>query len=301
MNKEGHIGLSNRKVNEATCGEFFGALSCLEVNKSIAYFVIHVYSNTYTYDYSPHLQRSNVRGHDQRENFLERLGFNFSDSCNILPGNRCYHKVVEEVVRGRDAEDILRNPLRVNMIHEIFKKFMFNLKEIYDEMAKIDRMLFEAGIELPWADLKLSPVTYEIGEKVYQKGQVYDFYKDIRDITTQAKNEVFLIDAYPDEEVLDLYLEKVPLITKIRILTNKPMGNFLTVAEKFKLKPGINFEVRASKDCHDRLFFIDDNCWVMVQSLKDAGKKPTYLVKIESSNSFREVFEDLWSQAQNLV
>jgi predicted RNA-binding protein associated with RNAse of E/G family len=44
---------------------------------------------------------------------------------------------------------------------------------------------------------------------VYEKGQVYDFYKDIREITQTAKNEAFVIDAYPDAEVLDLYLEKL--------------------------------------------------------------------------------------------
>jgi hypothetical protein len=77
MNGEGHSGLSNKKVNEGTSGEFFGALSYLEASRDTAYFVIHVYSNTF--DYSNHLQRSNVRGRDRRENFLERLGFTFCD------------------------------------------------------------------------------------------------------------------------------------------------------------------------------------------------------------------------------
>ncbi len=298
MDREGHIGLSNVKVNEVTSGEFYGALSYLKADQGRAYFVIHVYSNGF--DYSPYLQRSNVGGNRERPNFLERLGFSFSDSCNILPG-KCYYRVVEEVDRNRRSTDFLQEHMRTTAIHDVFKKFISNLKEIYDEMAKVDRMLFDAGIELPWMDLKLRPVIYEAGEKIYEKGQVYDFYKDIREITKQVKAEVFLIDAYPDEEVLDLYLEKIPPGIKIRILSNKPQGNFATVAQKFKKRPGVNFDVRVNKDCHDRLFFVDNTCWVMGQSLKDAGKKPTYLVKIESHDLFKKVFEDLWSQSQVLV
>jgi len=138
-------------------------------------------------------------------------------------------------------------------------------------------------------------------EKVYPKGFIYDFYKDILEITKEAKTEVFVIDAYVDEELLNLYLKKIPTGVKIRILTNKPQGNFITVAQKFKTKPRVDFEVRRSNDCHDRLFFIDDKCWVMGQSIKDAGKKPTYLAKIEGYALFKKVFDDLWNTASKLV
>ena len=296
---EGHVGLSNEKVKEGTNEEFLGALSYLKVDQRRAYFVIHVYSNTF--DYSPYLQRSNVRGRADRPNFLERLGFAFSDSCNILPDGRCYYQIIEEVDRDGSLSGGIEHHLRLRTIHDRFDKLMTNIKQLYDDMAKIDRMLLDSGIKLPWEDMGLASVVYEAGEKVYEKGQVYDFYKDIREITQQARNEVFLIDAYPDEEVLNLYLEKIPTGIRIRILANKPKENFLTVAQKFKMKPGVKFEVRASTDCHDRLFFIDDTGWIMGQSLKDAGKKPTYLVKIESHDLFRKVFEELWSRAQPLV
>jgi len=138
-------------------------------------------------------------------------------------------------------------------------------------------------------------------EKVYPKGHIYDFYRDILGITKDAKNEVFVIDAYVDEELLNLYLEKIPIEVKNRILTNKPQGNFMTVAQKFKTRPNIDFEVKRSKDCHDRLFFIDNKCWVMGQSVKDAGKKPTYLVKIEGYDLFKKVFDDLWNTASKLI
>ena len=92
--------------------------------------------------------------------------------------------------------------------------------------------------------------------------------------------------------MLDLYLEKIPIGLKIKILTNKPQDNFVTVAQKFKIKPKVDFEVRKNKDCHDRLFFVDNACWIIGQSIKDAGKKPTYLVKIVAYDLFRNIFDD---------
>jgi len=168
-------------------------------------------------------------------------------------------------------------------------------------MFEVDRFLFNCGFELPWNEEELASVSHGQEEKVYSKGQVYDFYRDIRDISQTAKTDVFLIDSYVDEEALDLYLEKIPQNVNIRILTNTPKGNFLTVAKNFKEKPNARFEVRQSTDCHDRLFFVDDACWVMGQSIKDAGKKPTYLIKIEGADLFRIVFEDLWKVSKFIL
>jgi hypothetical protein len=82
MRNEGHIGLSNEKIKEATSGDFKPALSYLKESARTAYFVIHVYPNTF--DYSPYLQRSNIRGSDTRRNFLERLGFVYYESSSVL-------------------------------------------------------------------------------------------------------------------------------------------------------------------------------------------------------------------------
>jgi hypothetical protein len=298
MKNEGHIGLSNEKVKEATSGDFKLALSYLKESARTAYFVIHVYSNTF--DYSPYLQKSNVRGSDRRKNFLERLGFTYYESCNIF-GGPCYYKVIEEVPREAYNEDLMKHQQRVQMAHRKFDRLASRFGEIFQKMFEVDRILFESGFELPWEEEKLSPIIHGQEEKVYEKGQIYDFYKDIREITQSAKKEVFLVDAYVNEEALDLYLDKIPSGIKIRILTNKPQGNFITVAQKFKTKPSVDFEVRQNQDCHDRLFFVDNTCWVIGQSIKDAGKKPTYLVRIESHDLFKLVFENLWNASSVLV
>jgi len=46
--EEGHIGLSNKKLEEASSENFRLALSYLEGDPHTAYFVIHVYSSHYS-------------------------------------------------------------------------------------------------------------------------------------------------------------------------------------------------------------------------------------------------------------
>ena len=299
MTEEGHVGLSNKKLEEANSEKFRIALSYLEKDPRTAYFVVHIYSSSY--DYSPYLQRSNVgRSRASRKNFLERLGFEHYHSCNIL-GGECYFKVLEEVNRGQFFRDTVGHMRRNEMVYNRFRKFASQIGDIFTKMRVVDQLLLDTGFKLPWEDMKLAPIDYGKEEKVYPKGHIYDFYKDVRDITKDTKSEVFVIDAYVDEELLNLYLEKIPTGVKIKILTNKPQGNFIKVAQKFKARPNVDFEVRKNKDCHDRLFFIDDKCWIIGQSIKDAGKKPTYLVKIEGYDIFRNIFDDLWVNSKVII
>jgi len=139
-------------------------------------------------------------------------------------------------------------------------------------------------------------------EKVYKPGQIYDFYKDIQTITLSAKNEVFVIDAYAHEDVIELYLDKLPVGITMMILTSKPQGNFINVAKKFKRKHGNNFKVKTNKNCHDRLFFVDKKCYVIGQSIEKAAiDKPTYLIQVQNSGAFRSVFQSLYDSGTTLI
>lgn len=91
-----------------------------------------------------------------------------------------------------------------------------------------------------------------------------------------------IVDSYADEELFDIYVEKIPSNVSIMILTSSNVsGTFRTIARRFSLQNQGRFEARESTDCHDRAVFIDEDAWVFGQSLKAAGKKPTYLIKIK--------------------
>jgi hypothetical protein len=297
--EEGHIGLSNKKTEEASSENFRLALSYLEKDPHTAYFVIHIYSTHYELG-SPYLQRSNVGRTSTRKNFLERIGFTHYPSCNIL-GGECYFKVLKEVNKDQFLENPMAHLRRNQIIYDRFRRFASQIGDIYKRMREIDQMLVNAGFELPWVELDSSPIDYGKEERVYPKGYVYDFYKDILNIIKGAKNEVVITDNYADEELINLYLEKIPEKIKIKVLTKEPKGNFIIVAKKFKTRPNVDFEVRKSTEWHDRWVFVDNECWVTGQSVKDAGTKPTYLVKLGAYDLLKKAFDEIWNKASSLV
>lgn len=186
------------------------------------------------------------------------------------------------------------------------------LKEITKDDEKA---IIEAGNEvLPKKngfdilDVDISPLITtskrkdENPERVYSTGQTYDFYRDIKELTLAAKSEVFVIDAYASEDIIDLYLDKLPVGHRIMILTKEPKGNFELIAKKFKLKHGSNFIVKINDKCHDRLFFVDKKCYAIGQSIdRAASDKPTYVLEIQNGGLFRNVFQPLFDTGRTLV
>jgi ribosomal protein L31E len=146
-------------------------------------------------------------------------------------------------------------------------------------------------------------ITTKYEEVIYRKEYAYNFYKDIKNIICSAKKEIIIIDSYINEELFNLYLEKIPPKIRIRIITNpnNPKGNFYVIAKKFALTPNIKFELKENNDCHDRMIFIDNNAWVIGQSIKDAGKKPTYLINVKKAYQLFEIFKEMWSSSIKVI
>lgn len=138
-------------------------------------------------------------------------------------------------------------------------------------------------------------------ERIYAKKTPYDFYRDFLGLVQTATNELAIADAYASEDMLTLYVDKVQPGVNIRILTSRPKQSFIAVAQKFKQKADVLFEVRESTDFHDRFAFVDASCWVFGQSVSAAGAKPTYLLRVKSYHNMRDIFEDLWIRAALLV
>ena len=104
---------------------------------------------------------------------------------------------------------------------------------------------------------KLKTETQQVTTKVYGPGDAYDVYRDLGNIIAAAKNSVFVADSYTNEEVFELYLEKLKPAIHIRLLTGTPSAALKTVAAKFGKRPGVKFEARFTKEIHDRVIFVD--------------------------------------------
>jgi hypothetical protein len=137
---------------------------------------------------------------------------------------------------------------------------------------------------------------------VYEPGDEYAFYRDLSSLIQGATQEVFIVDAYLDEQVFNLYLSKVPNGVPVRILSNKIGTNVETVARMYgKNRP---LKLRASADIHDRAIFLDQRGWVTGQSIKDAArKKPTYMIELNEPllTASRKIHNQIWAVATAII
>jgi hypothetical protein len=148
-------------------------------------------------------------------------------------------------------------------------------------------------------ELELSIPKAEI-KGAYAPGDDYEFYRDLKSIVEKGTKSLFVIDNYLDVQLFDLYMERVSPSVDIRILTDQLRGAVQTVVQKF-VKRG-QFELRTSRDAHDRHVFVDNRGWVIGQSIKDAAvKKPTYIIELGNPSALRAVYEQIWSAATPVV
>jgi hypothetical protein len=134
----------------------------------------------------------------------------------------------------------------------------------------------------------------------YEPGDEYEFYRDLKTIVGLGTKELFITDAYLDTQLFDVYMENVNQSVVIRILTNQLSDPLRIVAGKFASRG--NFELRSSKDVHDRVVFADDRCWVIVQSIKDAAKKKaTYIVEHTGASAMKAIYDAIWATATVVV
>lgn len=142
-------------------------------------------------------------------------------------------------------------------------------------------------------------------EKIYKQGEQYDVYKNLKDIMKKSSNEVFIVDAYPDESLYELYINSIPHSVPVKILTKRPsqkaprsqqdiFNKFIAVGKL--LSKNRSIEIKESSQVHDRYIFVDDKCWMLGASIKDAGSmRPTVLVKLDGRNEMYGIWRPLFN------
>lgn len=142
----------------------------------------------------------------------------------------------------------------------------------------------------------------EIGQ-VYEAQQQYDFLRDLKEIIFGAKVEVFVVDPYFDGAAFETYLGQIGNGCKIRVLCGKYSKDLAGHISAFSAQFGVVPELKKSNKIHDRLVILDNSdCWIVGGSIKDGGKKPTYLVPLQPSiaPSKISIYEALWQTSQSV-
>lgn len=140
---------------------------------------------------------------------------------------------------------------------------------------------------------------HEIGS-AYAPGDIYRFFADLKAIINAAEREILIVDPYFNGEAFDAYLSTAHTGLLIRILADRYSKDIHGYVEKHKAQYQTNIDLRSSKELHDRLVFVDtDQCWIMGGSVKDAGKKATYLIPVipPIAKAKNDIYSQIWARA----
>jgi hypothetical protein len=216
---------------------------------------------------------------DEWENLTEKLTIRAfgGDSTNV---HNFYHARSAGVQVGAIGRGVDHFRRQANFVARI---------KAYEAFLK--SCLSELEIDLPEDEIK----------GVYEPGQEYEFYRDVKAVLEMATREIFIIDPYINAEMFEAYADSIPRTISFRLLTNSANipPAVLSLAQKYAA--GGNLRARSSTAIHDRVLFADGRVWVCGQSLKDAAKKkPTYIVEHDGP-LMRGIYEDAWANATPLV
>ncbi len=191
--------------------------------------------------------------------------------------------------------------LEIGKLLEKFQSLDTNILKSYKEISsELTLKIQELEIDLEVQEKD------ELIERIYDKGSRFHFHIDIKNILKRAKKEVFIIDPYIDDDLLEMYLKKLDPHISISVLTkehNPVKNSFIKVGKIFKKQHSSNFDAREINCIHDRAVFIDNSeGWVMGQSIKDAAKnKPTYLLKLKNSGNLEAIYMTIWSSSKSII
>lgn len=120
---------------------------------------------------------------------------------------------------------------------------------------------------------------------IIYEGKIYDAYSVILDIFNEAKGEIIIVDNYVNKELLDILRE---VDKKIIVISNN-MNNELI--KKYESQYD-NTQFVTDNPFHDRYIILDrKEVYVSGMSLKDVGKKYSYINKIEESIFINELIK----------
>lgn len=222
---------------------------------------------------------------------------------------------IEDLIRNRPPRDTIRHELEENwswfgrvaaLIGEWNQAktipFEFEKSKLLgrqrggmvdgSEYNKIMMLLHEVRSDLRMKTI--GPVSMAIG-----KGQVFDYFDEVRKIVESASADVFFVDPYLDADFVSRYLPHIGAGVTIRLLADKKLATLLPAVQSFTAQSGANVDVRSAKGFHDRYLFIDrSTCYQSGASFKDgANKSPTTVTQI--TDAFKAVYatyEDMWNK-----
>lgn len=140
-------------------------------------------------------------------------------------------------------------------------------------------------------------------EGVFFAGQYFDALQRVREILSNARQSIAIIDGYINEDVLNLVTSKQPKV-KVKILTKTVSPALRTAADAFNRQYG-GLSIRTSQAFHDRFVVVDDReFYHFGASIKDLGNRGFMFSRIEEPdviNALSAKWTQEWNRARVVV
>ena len=253
--------------------------------------------------------------------------FSFDDPHNAMEFRELPFKRRMLGAPPPSASDVEVRQLIINAAYWLSWKFSGRQPVQFDTSADLDYLnvestmvqqnqwlLAEQGLleksPLPgvgWPTAKLIEL-FESGQKaerpdewVFPPKTTFDAFKTMRGIFHTAKQQLFIVDNYIDDTLLDM-LAAIPAKPQIRILTYKPDADLRVALRRFIDQYGGAGEVRLhAKEIHDRAIVVDEkNFYALGASIKDLGRNLSLMNKLEDSaaiETLRASLAAIWASA----
>lgn len=113
------------------------------------------------------------------------------------------------------------------------------------------------------------------------KGAVFDYFDEVRQVVELARMDILFVDPYLDAEFVSRYLPHVCSGVRVRLMGRERMAALISAVSLFRNQSSLAIEVRSALGFHDRYLFVDGlTCHQSGASFKDGAKKaPTTLTQ----------------------
>ncbi len=127
----------------------------------------------------------------------------------------------------------------------------------------------------------------QIREMFYPKGSQWDAFMAIRKEVDNAQNELLLVDPYCDRGFFEILGSSTARPKLVRLLCRKNSTALKHEATIFHAQNAqVSFELRTSKDFHDRFLIVDGaTCVHIGASIEHAGSRAFMISKVEDSSN----------------
>lgn len=132
------------------------------------------------------------------------------------------------------------------------------------------------------------------------KGELFEYFDELRKVVELARSDIFFIDPYLDTEFVARYLPFVAAGATVRLLGREKIPALVAAAGLFARQHGMAISIRESASLHDRYVIVDGTaCYQSGASFKDGAKKAgTTLAQVtDAFSAIQSTYEDLWLKA----